>query len=101
MDRTAKAERSRSARRRGRTLAAVLIVGIILYAFAGQEIRLLTVRAQERRLEEAIRAQQVKNQILKEQIEILQRDEYIEKVAREQLGWIKAGEIQYVPEPGR
>lgn len=100
MRKTATLERARPKQRRGRTLIVLAVAAMILYAFAGQELRLLAVRAQERSLEESIRAQEMKNQILKEQIGILQSDEYIEKVAREQLGWIKKGEIQYVTEPG-
>ncbi|MGE5486003.1 MAG: FtsB family cell division protein [Ignavibacteriales bacterium] len=99
MRKTATLERSRPRQRRSRNLITLAVVAVLLYAFASQEIRLMTVRAQERDLEDAIRAQQVKNEILKEQIQILQDDEYIEKVAREQLGWIKQGEIQYVTEP--
>ena len=95
---TARIERSDPKRRRSRNLIVFAIVAVVLYTFAGQGIRLYSVKAQERRLEEEIKAQEIKNQILKEQIKILQSDEYIEKVAREQLGWIKQGEIQYVPE---
>jgi len=95
---TARLERSRSRPKRRSTLAVIAVVLVLLYAFASQEVRLWSVRAQERRLLEEIRAQEVKNQLLKEQIRALQTDEYVEKIARERLGWIKKGEIQYLPE---
>lgn len=99
MHKTATLERAKPKHRRSRNLIALLLFAIMLYAFAGQEIRLMSVRSQERALEDAIRAQEMKKQILTEQIQILQDDQYIEKVAREQLGWIKQGEIQYVTDP--
>ncbi|NPV71075.1 MAG: septum formation initiator family protein [Firmicutes bacterium] len=98
MTSTAKLERKRPRRKRTNKLVVIAVVLALLYAFANQELRLWSVRAQERRIEDEIRAQEIKSQILKEQIKALQTDEYIEKVAREQLGWIKKGEIQYLPE---
>lgn len=97
MTSTARLERIKPKRRRANRLIALAVMAVLIYAFVNQEIRLWSVRAQERRLEEQIRAQEVKNAILKEQIKALQTDEYVEKVAREQLGWTKKGEIQYLP----
>ena len=98
----AEALRERRARVRAtaeyRAKAVIGVVAILafLFGFAGREIRLIALKMEERRLEEEIQAYKARNELLKEQLRVLQSDEYIEKVAREQLGWTKPGEIQYV-----
>lgn len=50
---------------------------------------------EEARLEMTIQRLKAENATLRQQIEALQTDAYIEKVAREQLGLVKPGEMLY------
>jgi cell division protein DivIC len=62
-------------------------------------IRQAEVMAAERRLaelEKEIQYYEAMNEALLEQAETLRSDEYIEKTAREKLGLVKPGEVQYM-----
>ncbi|MHB8926737.1 MAG: FtsB family cell division protein [Bacillota bacterium] len=89
-------------------LGRLLFVGLLIYGvsvFAAQEVRVYQLKAQESRVQGEIRRLQQENQALREQITLMHSDAVIEKVAREQLGLVKDGEIPYfngVPgDPGR
>jgi cell division protein FtsB len=57
------------------------------------------VRNEERRLEQEIAAEGAKHQALLAHRAYVQTDEYVEQVAREELKWVKPGEIVVVPVP--
>ncbi len=76
----------------------LLVVAFLLYGvsvFAGQEVRVHRLKVQEAGVQAQIRQLQQANQALREQIKQANSDEYIEKIAREQLGLVKEGEIPY------
>ncbi len=54
------------------------------------------IRAEQRKLD----VLQSENQNLEERLQRLQDPEYVEKLAREELGLVKPGEIAYVVVPG-
>lgn len=78
----------------------LFLIGIFayfLYVSAGQqgEIRAIT---QETETTKAQLEQETKlNQSLKEERDRLKTPEYVEKLAREELGLVKPGEVPYIP----
>lgn len=76
-----------------------LIVVYFLFTFVGNAIRGHQLNTQEAQLNAEIRAQQEKYQQLQALEQYLQSDEYIEEVAREQLGLVKPGETGIVAVP--
>jgi len=86
---------------RRRSLGLGGFVGLILLLLTG--VTFFVRQSQVRRFEKRIEAlqQEIKyytqaNENLREQINVLRSDQYIEKVAREKLGLVKPGEIQYI-----
>ena len=57
------------------------------------------VRREESRLEQEIAAERAQHEALLARREYVQTDESVEKVAREELKWVKPGEIVVVPVP--
>ncbi|MHB0884402.1 MAG: FtsB family cell division protein [Bacillota bacterium] len=93
-----KPRRRRGAYRIRVRFGRLLVVVFLLYGvsvFAAQEVRVHRLRAQEAGVQAEIRQLQQANQGLQEQVNQARTDEYIEKVAREQLGLVKEGEIPY------
>ena len=77
-------------------LVTVAIVGYFLLTFALSYVRGGQLNAQEERLTTEIADLQAKYDRLQALEEYLKSDEYIEAVAREQLGLVKSGEVAYV-----
>lgn len=86
---------------RKRPILPWVFVGVLFLAAATAFIlRQAEVMAVEKRLADA--EQQIQyltsmNESLEQQIEVLKSDEYIEKTAREKLGLVMPGEVQYMP----
>jgi cell division protein FtsB len=57
------------------------------------------VRNEESRLEQEIAAEKAKHEALLRRRTYVQTDEYVESVAREELKWVRPGEIVVVPIP--
>jgi cell division protein FtsB len=57
------------------------------------------IQREEARLEQEIAAERAKHEALLARREYVQTDEYVEQVAREELKWVKSGEIVVVPIP--
>jgi cell division protein FtsB len=84
-----------------------LLVGIALCVMAAMMIALLTqythnysLARRAARLEQHRRELIAQNEILREDIQRLQRDDrYIERLAREQLGLVRPGEIELIIVP--
>ena len=57
------------------------------------------IRNEEARLEQEIAAERAQHEALLARTEYVQTDEYVEHVAREELKWVKPGEIVVVPVP--
>jgi cell division protein FtsB len=60
-------------------------------------LRIVMVQSKVTRVEREIAAMERRNEAIREQIEYMQSDEYIEKTAREKLGLVKPGDIVYKP----
>jgi cell division protein FtsB len=77
----------------------IMFIGVFIFfvfMFADQQ-KLLNARNMElERLENKISEETMLNEKLKEDIELLGSDEYIEKIAREKLGYIKEGEKIFI-----
>ena len=65
--------------------------------FARRYINLVLLQNKIIRVEREIAAIEHRNEAIKEQIEYMQSDSYVEKIAREKLGLIKPGETLYIP----
>ncbi|HHX11084.1 MAG TPA: hypothetical protein GX729_06935 [Firmicutes bacterium] len=72
-------------------------IGLIAIAFAVRQVEVIRVRNRLMQLESEIEYYMMLNTALEEQIETLRSDEYIEKTAREKLGLVMPGEVQYIP----
>ena len=57
------------------------------------------IRNEEFRLEQEIAAERAKHEALLARREFVQTDEFVERVAREELKWVRPGEIVVVPIP--
>ncbi len=73
----------------------VIYLAYTLFFSAQQQLKLWEMGRQKVYLKRQVDLFQEKNRLLQEQINLLGTDEYIEKLAREQLGLIKPGEIPY------
>ncbi|MCG0238669.1 MAG: septum formation initiator family protein [Firmicutes bacterium] len=81
----------------GVCLAAMAMAGLSLHGmFRAQEERLARLQAEEAALQAQLEAARSRNQALRREIERLQTDEYIETVARSQLGYVRPGEIPFM-----
>ncbi|HLZ07578.1 MAG TPA: septum formation initiator family protein [Chloroflexota bacterium] len=78
------------------TLAIVVLVGLAALAFFRVIVAELELTAQKQGLERDIEALRADNAGLKSQVQYLQTDDAIEKLAREELGWTKPGDTSVV-----
>jgi len=82
--------------------AIVAIIGSVMWAFGRQIDQAFQMRAEEKRLEEAIAALQIRYDELCTELEYVQSLEYVERWARTEANMARAGEIVVVmPGPGR
>lgn len=72
-----------------------LFLAYALFFSAQQQLKLWEMERQRAYLQRQVEIFKEKNSLLQEQISSLNTDESIEKIAREQLGLIKPGEISY------
>lgn len=86
-----KTKRTRATKR-----AVWLFVLYALFVFGAREHKLYKVKLERARVEQQIQIYAARNALLREQIEYLSTDEYVEKAAREQLGYVKPGEVPYI-----
>jgi cell division protein FtsB len=87
----------------GRVAKKVFLTLVTVYTlvlFTGQAVKFFSLRADVVQLEEQIRFHSVNNEILRQRVEAMQGDAYIEQMAREQLGLIKPGELLYMAVEG-
>lgn len=88
--------RSRKQRKMNLNLVWAFI-GLIAITFAVRQVEVIRVRNRLMRAESEIEYYMMLNTALEEQIETLGSEEYIEKTAREKLGLVMPGEVQYIP----
>lgn len=75
--------------------AGVLFVAVAI-AFVFRQAEVMAVRSTLAETRSQIDYYKSLNSALAEQVEALQSDEYIEKAAREKLGLVRPGEVQYM-----
>lgn len=80
-------------------LVFACILVYLLAMFAIQEVRLHRLRGQVGALKQRIAVVRQQNEALKERAELLRTPDFVERVAREELGLVKPGEIPYVEVP--
>lgn len=74
----------------------VAIIGYFSYTFVEQQIHLNALNRDYEAAQSRLEAAKARNAELKEQRAGLERPEYIEKVAREDLGMTRQGEMPYI-----
>jgi cell division protein FtsB len=79
-------------------VAATMAISMIV-DFGRKAAANYRVRREEIGLEQEIAAERAKHEALLARREYVQTDEYVEYVAREELKWVKPGEIVVVPIP--
>lgn len=88
-------------RRNGATVAlfaiTIIWVGNVASGLLSQQARLSKIEAEATRAGTHLGTVLEQNRALKQEIEQLKTDEYVELVARRQLGLIKPGEIPFTP----
>jgi cell division protein DivIC len=80
----------------GLSVLAIILLGSIIISFAIRQSEVITARKKLQDLEAQIEYYQDANLALMEQVDALKTDAYIEKVAREKLGLVMPGEMQYM-----
>lgn len=79
--------------RPGTALALVILVLLILRVFGASLLEVYRLDREAARLEAVKRDLQGRNALLREEIKLLHTPQYIERLAREQLGLVKPGEV--------
>ena len=74
----------------------VAIIGYFSYTFVEQQIHLKALNRDYEAAQSRLEAAKARNAELKEQRAGLESPEYIEKVAREDLGMTRQGEMPYI-----
>ncbi|MBZ4666548.1 septum formation initiator family protein [Mahella sp.] len=74
----------------------LLLIGYVSAMLINQQMQFNYVRSQKQQISEQIAKLKEENQRLERQIDLSNTDEYVEKVAREQLGMVKDGEVRYL-----
>ncbi len=81
-------------------MLGLLALGVyVLISFSVQQVKLYRVGRQIALVQQEIAQEQARQAELQQQVDALQTDEYVERVAREKLGLVKPGEIPYVAVP--
>ncbi|NLN42377.1 MAG: septum formation initiator family protein [Clostridiales bacterium] len=83
-------------RLRTKIFLALLFLGYFGITMLKQEIKLNEQKAEIQHLKEQIAETEEVNAELERLIEYTESEEFIEKVARERLGWVKKGEIIFI-----
>jgi len=84
---------------RGARLAFLVIIAHLVFCFVAQEMKVMELARQVRELERQAESIRVENQRLEREIEFAKSDEYIIRVAREELGLVWPNEVAYAPPP--
>ena len=74
-------------------LCVLLVAAAAAYVFGSNFLELYALNREAARLETLKRNLQKQNAVLREEMKLLQTPAYIEKLAREQLGLVRPGEI--------
>lgn len=75
----------------------LLAAGYFVFLAVGQQVELYTIQQETFSLKERILELEQSNQALANEKKKLAAPAYVEKIAREQLGLVKPGEVPYIP----
>lgn len=78
-------------------LGILVMAGYFCYVFVGQQLELARIRQETELVKARMNEVVESNNKLTAEKEKLSTATYIEKVAREQLGLVKPGEVPYIP----
>lgn len=78
-------------------LTVIAIVGYCVYVLVGQQAELNAVRSEEAATRVKLQQLQQTNKMLSEERIKLSTPAYVEKLARDELGLVKPGEVPYIP----
>jgi cell division protein FtsB len=94
-------EAPRRKARKSKTTKAIrwFIVLYIAFLFGSQEWKLFQIKQEKAYIQQQAQVYQTKNDLRRAQIKYLSSNEYIEKAARDQLGFVKPGEVPYLTKP--
>ena len=79
---------------------AIVFLVVAVYCgtmFVCQQIELKKIEDEKKQIQAQIDAQKLKLQELNYLLEYSDTSDYIEKIAREKLGWVLQGETKYIP----
>ena len=76
-----------------------VVTAYMTVSFLSLNARLHQMRRDATDLQRALTQRQTQNQALQKEVQELQTDAYVEKVAREDLQMTKPGEIRYLTKP--
>ena len=82
----------RKFRLNGPAVILLLVLGFVFYTFGGQMVELYNVRHEVKKIRGQIEEMEKKNDELNKQVQFLQSDAYVERMAREKLSLVKPGE---------
>ncbi len=75
----------------------LLFIFIVVFLFSTRYIKVVKAKDRLIKIQQKIEEIKVENKKLKEEVRLLNDPSYIEKVAREELGLAKPGEILFLP----
>lgn len=87
---------ARPKRRVFQWIAGTVLFLAVAVSFCIRQSEVIAAQKRLADLEREIQYYQAMNEALLEQMETLKSEEYIEKTAREKLGLVKPGEVQYM-----
>lgn len=73
------------------------MTGYFIYVLAGQQMDLQAISKEKEAARQKLEQLQQANTYLNEERARLAKPAYIEKIAREELGLVKPGEVPYIP----
>lgn len=79
-----------------KTFIAIAFIVYFLYAIISQQPRLDDLSAQLNKLQKEMEEEEIIKKELEYHLSIIDTDEYIEYVARERLGYVKANDLVFI-----
>ncbi len=77
-------------------LGVIVLFLAVAVSFVLRQAEVSAVKKRLAALEAEIARYQAHNVTLEQQVELLKSDEYIERIARDKLGLVRNGEVQYM-----
>lgn len=78
-------------------IVLILLLGYVTFSFGSKFNNLYAMQQDVLQIQQQVDKLEQRNARLREELEMVQSDAYVEKVAREKLGLVKSGEVRVVP----